>query len=95
MDSPRPIDDRRAFARNPAPESPASAWRSRSTALANPSHGAPLDAFCDAVFAELTAGVSLEIGYGPTVGIGERPASALREAFQRSADRAAVRTYSP
>lgn len=63
------------------------------TSLAVPAHGAPLDAFCDAVFEELVGGASSCVGYGPTVGIEQRSRTELDDLFVQSARRAGVRQY--
>lgn len=66
------------------------------TGLAGPGqpHGAPLEAFCDAVFAQLLDDSVTEIGYGPTVGLqpqlSGRP---VAELFEASAARSAVPGY--
>ncbi len=60
---------------------------------AAPGFGAPLPDFCDAVFAELAAGVADEIGYGTTVNIGRASRQELDGHFQQSAARFAVETY--
>jgi uncharacterized oxidoreductase len=59
------------------------------------SHGAPLDAFCDAAFAALVQGESNEIGYGPTAGIERASRAELDAAFEKSAARFAVPVYAP
>ncbi len=63
------------------------------TSLANPPHGAPLDEFCDAVFAELIEGSATHVGYGPTRGIEQLSPSELEAAFTQSANRANVQRY--
>jgi len=63
------------------------------TALADPPHGAPLDDFCDAVFAELVRSEASAIGYGPTVGIERASRAELDLAFDKSAQRAKVPVY--
>jgi uncharacterized oxidoreductase len=65
------------------------------TALAGPgaTHGAPLDDFCDSVFAALTAERE-EIGFGPTASPEfERRLAAEREMFDRFAVRFPVASY--
>lgn len=54
-------------------------------------HGVPLDAFCDAAFAELAETTASVIGYGATAGIAER--HDLADVFAESARRASVRRY--
>jgi predicted kinase len=63
------------------------------TSLATPPHGAPLDAFCEAVFDELVNSAATVIGHGPTVGIDDRSQEELRQLFVQSAARAGVTRY--
>jgi uncharacterized oxidoreductase len=64
------------------------------TALAGPglSHGAPLDEFCDSVFAELMKGDKQEIGFGPTANL-QTLISAQLTLFHDNAFRFPVETY--
>jgi len=66
------------------------------TALAGPgaSHGAPLDDFCDQVFAAMQAGETDEIGYGVTESDAFR--ESMRQAralFEANASRFPIKTY--
>ena len=66
------------------------------TALAGPgaAHGAPLDEFCDATFAALTEGNSLEIGFGPTSSPPVQERLAIdRKLFEGFSGRFPVKTY--
>jgi len=68
------------------------------TALAGPgaTHGAPLDEFCDAVFAALSEGDAFEIGFGPTAGSVLQERIALdHKLFQSFSGRFPVKTYAP
>lgn len=65
-----------------------------SLANANTSHGAPLDAFADAVFSGLIKGDKDEIGYGPTEKLSlSLSGEPLRDLFAKSAERFPVATY--
>jgi uncharacterized oxidoreductase len=61
------------------------------TAAAN--LGAPLDPFCDAVFAELVKGESSEIGYGTTAGIARISRQELDAHFERMSAHFEVARY--
>jgi uncharacterized oxidoreductase len=66
------------------------------TALAGPgaTHGAPLDDFCDAVFAALSKGEAVEIGYSPTAGPEVEERRGLdHKLFERFSGRFPVQTY--
>jgi uncharacterized oxidoreductase len=60
---------------------------------AAPAFGAPLNAFCDSVFAELAQGEAEEIGYGMTANIGRLSREELDAAFEQSAARFQVPKY--
>lgn len=64
------------------------------TALAGPglNHGAPLNEFCDAVFASLIRGDQQEIGFGPTQNL-QMMITAQRTLFRENASRFPVKTY--
>jgi len=57
-------------------------------------HGAPVDEFCDAIFAAMSSGDGIEIGYGATAGpeVGER-LSLDHRLFESFSGRFPVKTY--
>jgi uncharacterized oxidoreductase len=66
------------------------------TALAGPgaTHGAPLDEFCDTVFAALSQGDAFEIGFGATAGPALQERIDLdRKLFESFSGRFPVKTY--
>ena len=66
------------------------------TGLAGPgtSHGAPLDDFCDEVFAALQAGGADEVGYGVTESTAFRePMRLARALFEANSSRFPIKTY--
>lgn len=66
------------------------------TALAGPgaTHGAPLDDFCDSVFAALSNGNAIEIGYGATAGPAVEDRLRLdHKLFESFSGRFPVKTY--
>jgi uncharacterized oxidoreductase len=68
------------------------------TALAGAgaTHGAPLDDFCDAIFAGLAEGAAEEIGYGMTATEAfEAPKALYRAMFKEFSTRFPVKTYGP
>jgi uncharacterized oxidoreductase len=68
------------------------------TALAGPgaTHGAPLDEFCDAVFAALSQGDAIEIGFGATASPVLQERIALdHKLFETFSGRFPVKTYAP
>jgi uncharacterized oxidoreductase len=66
------------------------------TALAGPgaTHGAPLDDFCDSIFAALSDGDAIEIGYGATAGPAvEERLNLDHKLFESFSSRFTVKTY--
>jgi uncharacterized oxidoreductase len=66
------------------------------TGLAGPgaTHGAPLEDFCDSVFAALSSGEGIEIGYGPTASPAVQERLSLdHQLFESFSGRFPVQTY--